>query len=306
MPDARPTATDAPLRQRGAAALEFSAAAAALLLAGLGAIDIARWLLVRQAVDLALLEAARAGSVAHARPQAIAGAFEDALLPLFVPPGPHPSARARMRAAAQALRRRTGLEPWSLEILSPSADGYADFGVRRADGRLAIPNDYLAERHAARRTGPGRDGRGPRSGLTLFEANVLRLRVTYLHAPMTPGMRGLLRRLAGPGNGYADLARRRAGLLPIVREIGLLMQSDAVQDKHAAGPPAAPPVPPCAAAECGAGDPAPPRPPGTEPAPLPGPFPSPAPPALDDASPPADADAGGDADLCGTVLCCVE
>jgi len=276
-------------RQRGAAAVEFAIAAVPLLFAGLGAIEVARWLLVRQVLDLALLEAARAGSVEHARPQAIEQAFEQALLPLFVPAGSHPSAQARMRASADRLRRRTGLEPWIVEILGPTADTFADFGAPRGNTR-AIANDSLAERHAAALGRGWPEGRGPRSGQTVFQANVLHLRLTYLHAPWTPGMRRLLESLAGPGPGYADQARQRAGLLPIVREIRVLMQSDPEQGPAAAGTPRvflgpAGPVAACRGPQCRPGQ---------------------APPGASHASPTAPGKpAPADNALCGTVLCCV-
>ena len=299
--------------QRGAAAVEFAIAAVPLLFAGLGAIEVARWLLVRQVLDLALLEAARAGSVQHARPQAIAQAFERALLPLFVPAGSYPSAQARMQAWADRLRRRTGLQPWIMEMLAPSADSFADFGARRGTA-FAIANDSLAERHADALAHGRPGGRGPRSGQTVFQANVLHLRLTYLHAPLAPGMRGLLELLAGSGPGYADQARRRAGLLPIVRDIRVLMQSDAEQGADAAGTSQvfrgrAPPPAPCPGPDCGlavpplAGPPDPPAsngPGGSGPSDISG-FPDnmPGPPNAG-ASGPAQADG----DLCGTVLCC--
>src|SRR5690554_4785895 len=100
-------------RVRGVAAAEFTLVAIPLLLAGLGALEVARWYLASQAVSLALLEGARAGAVAHASPRAISEAFDRGLLPLRAGAAPHPRAQ--------------GLDPWQIQILSPHAGHFADF-----------------------------------------------------------------------------------------------------------------------------------------------------------------------------------
>src|SRR5690606_35608988 len=69
--------------QQGAGIAEFVIVAIPVLFVTLGTIEIARWFLVRQAVGMALIEAARAGATEHAHPDAITAAFEQALLPLF-------------------------------------------------------------------------------------------------------------------------------------------------------------------------------------------------------------------------------
>src|SRR5690606_34337060 len=117
-----------PARQRGAAMLEFTAAALPVLLAGAAALEAARWYAVRQALSLALHEAARAAAVAHAEPRTLHQAFERALRPLFVPPGPHAGAPARMQAEAARPLARTGLPPWPAEVLGPPASASSDFG----------------------------------------------------------------------------------------------------------------------------------------------------------------------------------
>jgi hypothetical protein len=211
--------------------VEFAVAALPLLIAGLLVIEAARWHVVRQVLNLALLDAARAGATAHGRPQAIDAAFEHGLLPLFTPPGQHPSAHARMRAELLDVTRRTGMLPWRIDILSPSSTAYADFGdaalrVDGADGLPAINNDYQAQQHARRRSQGWPDGRGPRSGLTIFEANTLRLRLTYIHVPMVPAVRAILRAIGAAASG--DRAALRAGMLTMVMDMALPMQSHPV------------------------------------------------------------------------------
>jgi hypothetical protein len=218
-------------RQQGTAMVEFAVVALPLLMAALLAVEAARWHVVRQVLNLALLDAARAGTTAHARPRVIDEAFEQGLLPLFTPPGQHRSARARMQAELLEVTRRTGLLPWRIDILSPSGTAYADFGdaALRVDGARGLPainNDYQAEQHARRRSQGWQDGRGPLSGLTIFDANTLRLRLTYIHAPMVPGVRAILRAVAAAAS--IDQAALRAGMLTMVMEMALPMQSHPV------------------------------------------------------------------------------
>ncbi|CAM3500666.1 Flp pilus-assembly TadG-like N-terminal domain-containing protein [Bordetella sputigena] len=209
----------------------FTASALPLFFCGLLIIEAARWHMTRQMLNLALLEAARAGTTAHARPAAIEQAFEAALLPLFHPPGRHGDARTRMRASFLYVAQQTGAAPWRIEVLAPTAEAYADFGdaslrVPGAPGLPAIRNDYQAEQHLRRRRMGWQAGRGPRSGQTVFEANMLRLRLAYAHPPWLPGLRALLARLAA-GRGSRDPAAR-AGMLVMEMEMALPMQSHPV------------------------------------------------------------------------------
>lgn len=216
----------------GTAATEFLLTAVPLLLAGLGAVEAARWYLVRQAVGQALLEAARAGATRHAEPAAMHESLRQGLLPL------HASAatsagmaigRQRLDRRSRRLSERYGLAPWHLEILSPRRAHFQDFAVFDPGGGSArIPNSYQAERHHGRIADGSPDGRGTASGETLFEANTLTLRLTYPHPPLVPGLGSLLRALgrAAPAGGYAGRAMRDAGLLPIRQEVSVAMQSD--------------------------------------------------------------------------------
>lgn len=188
-------------------------------------------------MSVALLEAARAGAVTHAHRGQMAGAFQHGLLPLFTPPGRHQDAYARMRAQFADVQRATGLLPWRIDILRPGSASFADHADPRvrvpgAPGRAAIRNDYQGEQHERQMARGWPDGRGPRSGETIFDANTLHLRLTYLHTPRTPPLRAVLRALAwmaaGSGGAYHRRAWR-AGSLPIVLEVEMPMQSHPVQ-----------------------------------------------------------------------------
>jgi hypothetical protein len=224
--------------------VEFAIMALPLLVAGLLVLETARWHVVRQMLNLALLEAARAGATSHGRPAVMDAAFEQALLPLFHPPGSHGSPQARMRAAFLDVTRQTGLLPWRIDVVSPSARAFDDFrdaGLRVdiAPGLPVIRNDYQAEQHARRRGLGWPGGRGPASGLTIFDANTLQLRLTYIHRPLVPGAGAILRTLARAAPGYD--AALGAGMLTFVMQLALPMQSHPVQWSGLAAAPGARP-----------------------------------------------------------------
>jgi hypothetical protein len=211
---------------RGSTLVEFTVLALPLLFAALLAVEGVRWQTARAVCQLALLEAARAGSTGHLRPAALKAAFESAMLPLFVPPGDHATPQARMRAAWHGIRQRIGLPAWRMAQLSPSAAhflAYADarLQVPGAAGHRIIRNDYQAEQH---RSGGHAGGAG-----TIFQANTLRLELTYLYQPLFPPLTALLRSLGDAHGSYGQQAMARGGLLPIVVDVTLEMQSHPVQ-----------------------------------------------------------------------------
>ncbi|MCD0503702.1 TadE/TadG family type IV pilus assembly protein [Bordetella petrii] len=217
-------------RQRGATLLEFAIVAPPLLLLALLAIETAHWHLVRQLAHVALLEAGRGGANAHGHPDAIARGFEQGLLPRHA----HASgdAQAAQQRAWQRLRRQANMPPWRIEVLQPSVQAFQAHArpglkVNTAAGRRAISNDYQAEQHAAR----GITAMGP----DIFQANTLHLRLTYLHEPLAPPTRALLRLIGRDAGTCAQRAWAR-GLLPLRLDLHIEMQSHPV-DWHA--PPAA-------------------------------------------------------------------
>jgi len=211
--------------------VEFLLVSVPVLLLTLGGTELAHWFHVRQMVDLALMQAARAGTTQHAQPAAIAQAFEQALRPLFAAP----TAQATDSRLASALRKRSQAmdhaPPWQIRILRPNAQDYARFAapmltIARDTGLPAIRNDYQYEQQQSR-THSGGSASGEDDAMTVFEANTLVLRLSYPHPPLLPGVARLIASL----NVHTDTYARRAlaaGLLPIVREVRLGMASHPV------------------------------------------------------------------------------
>lgn len=219
--------------QQGAGSVEFLVMAIPLIFLALGTFDVARWMAERQVLGLALQEAGRAGVVSHASPQAMRIAFEHAARALFVAPDGKASQR-RVRQFAQTLSNAARTPPWQIEILSPSAAAYRDFSHTKSPVPMAarhsatppskINNYYLAEQNAHYRRIWGADGRGPESGMNIFEANTLSLRLRYAYAPRSPGVKPLLRTVAESSNPYSRQLFSH-GYLPIRRDMAMMMHS---------------------------------------------------------------------------------
>ncbi|ALM83889.1 hypothetical protein ASB57_13735 [Bordetella sp. N] len=210
-----------------------------LLLAGMGVIEIAYWHITRQVLNVALMEAARAGATANGRLEAMERAFLKTLRPL-------PTSAGRWRR----IHDDSGSPAWRIDVLAPPTSAYADFGshglrlvepagtlpatpagagILRTGSApakiMAIRNDYQAEEHA-RRLGAGwPGGRGPKSGLTIFEANILRLRLSYQLPPLSPLTRAVLRAVAPTASASLAAVAARAGNVLIVEDLAMDMQS---------------------------------------------------------------------------------
>lgn len=215
-------------RQRGQGAVEFLLAATPVLLLGLSSIEAVHWYFARQAVSLALVQAGRAAITQNADPTVLDQAFTQALLPMYA--GPNPAAsRSRLQRAITRRERDTGLPAWRIHIISPSQASFQDFASLNPDlpqaGAAVIDNDYLQEQHEQRLAQGWQEGRGPASGQTTLQANTLVLHLTWLHEPLLPGMKQLLKQIAPTDSRYGSLAMAGAGYLPLQRQVALVMQS---------------------------------------------------------------------------------
>lgn len=222
--------------QCGQGALEFTLAVVPVLLAALGALEAIHWYNVRHTVNQALMQGLRAGITEHARPQAIAAAFDQSMLLLFPP-----TTTASAQQNQQRRYRRHTLQlgaPWHMQILSPTAAHYAahadpSLAISQSTGLAAIRNSYQREQHLqSKESAPGA-GNPPVTGQPpplpdIFQANTLSVRVVFPHSPLLPGMRSLFT-LLGKRNGSVNERTFAAGYLPVVQQLSLPMQSDPVQ-----------------------------------------------------------------------------
>lgn len=219
------------LMQRGVAIIETCLVCIPLWLVCTLMLELTYSQSVRQIAQLALYEAARTGSVAGAHPEKIEQTFSEAILPLFVPAGQQNTPAERRDMRAQKFFNATGLSLWHIETLNPDSAVYTDFAdpvLSRISNRPTLRNDYLAEQHAAHIKKGWQEGRGPVSGQTVFNANTLRLELSLLYRPRTPGMALILKRLGAHRLDRTGLAWQKGYLeAKLVTEV--MMQSHAQQ-----------------------------------------------------------------------------
>ncbi|MFO1300395.1 MAG: TadE/TadG family type IV pilus assembly protein [Burkholderiaceae bacterium] len=182
--------------QRGTAFVETLLAVPIVLLLGLGALQWAMLFHARTALEYALLEGARAGSVAQARPDAIEAGLARGLMPFWF--GVDATRPWAVAVGASGVQLRQGLAAgWvAWRQIAPTVEGFGDWGEPARDaagypvpGLVEIPNDSLQWSSLRPPAGGvaglrGDEPIGARSQQTLTDANLLKLELRY-GVPMT-------------------------------------------------------------------------------------------------------------------------
>jgi hypothetical protein len=164
-----------PVRQRGQSLTEFVVAMVGfgvLLLALLQAILLYR---AKTTVDYAALEAARAGALHGADKGQMQKGLARGLTPLYATATASPSAVGTAEAYAQAYPAVLAFS--TITVLSPNTGSFDDFKESQYDGRMAIPNDTLNFRSGSV---------GARGGLSVQDANILKIQVSYTYPLIVP------------------------------------------------------------------------------------------------------------------------
>jgi hypothetical protein len=210
-------------RQIGAALVEFQIVALlALLPVILGTVQMAMLLSGFHVLSFAASEAARAGSIAHGDVSGMRNALAEGLTPLATDlTEVNDSGGPPERIVAGRLRaEREVVQFASIERTVPTSVDFADHGTSRG-GRRVIPNDALEHRSKAA---------GSRSGRSIQQSNLLRIRVRYCHSLVVP----LIDRMLPPLLQLLDNDPRHhhcylAGRVPLQVLSSAPMQSDAWQ-----------------------------------------------------------------------------
>lgn len=182
--------------QRGTAFVETLLAVPIVLLLGLGALQWALLFHARTALEYALVEAARAGSVAQARPDAIEAGLARGLMPFWF--GVDATRPWPVAVSASGVQLRQGLAAgWvAWRQIAPTIESFGDWGEPARDaagypvaGLVEIPNDSLQWSSLRQPAGGtaglrGDEPIGARSQQTLTDANLLKLELRY-GVPMT-------------------------------------------------------------------------------------------------------------------------
>jgi hypothetical protein len=224
-------------RQRGASAIETLVAIPVLLFVGLGALQFALIFHARQALNLAVLEGARSGSVSHAAMGAIDTGIARGLVPFLY--GASDTAEYLANVGRAVVHVQAGLiQGWlRVERLSPNAESFSDWAEPALDpagvvmpGRREIPNDNLASRAELMQPLGGVGGwRGAEpigrlSRQTLADANLLKIELTYGVPAYVPVVGRLLAWSLRTWGGCAAAQGRSYGALTIAapESIGVL------------------------------------------------------------------------------------
>lgn len=214
-------------KQRASVLVETLIAAPIVLLLGLGALQWALLLHARTAVEYALFEAARAGSVAQARPDAIEAGLARGLLPFWQGAG-MPRAAPAAQAAAQVRLGQGIAAGWIAWLqIAPTLESFADWAEPARDafgrpmpGTPEIPNDSLQWSWLRTPAGSvagmrGREPIGGQSEQTLNDANLLKLELRYgvpMAVPLVGSLAAWLMRIV---DGCDAPSRRSVGLVDL-------------------------------------------------------------------------------------------
>jgi Flp pilus assembly protein TadG len=227
-------------RQAGMTMVEFAIVSPIALLVVLALIQLGLMFTAKQIVNEATFVAARAGSVQNAQVSAMQQALIVALIPFYqdsldADPG------IRIRNAAQLAKNDLTAQNLTIDLLNPSADVFSDFGLTDANNDTYIPNDSLEYRDYS--------VRGQKTGLTIQDANALKIRVTYAYQLKVPLMQSVFRSVMcgfntgvnafGRGGSSADASNcaqyYNRGRVPIVSYATVQMQTCAVEQATDAG-----------------------------------------------------------------------
>jgi TadE-like protein len=238
-------------RQAGATMVEFAIISPFAILAVLGIIQAGLMFNAKQIMNEAAFLAARAGAVQNAQLSAMQDVMVKALIP-FYQDTTNGDDLTRLGSAWLAAKTDTLLcIPFvqcnlKLEICNPTSAAFDDFGVTSSvfgSSHTYIPNDNLEYRpHGSQ---------GQSSGLSIQDANALKIKVTYGYPLKVPLMQSVVNAVMcgiqgaidgfdktseSPSAGARDCATYYSqGRIPIVTYATVQMQSPAWRDDIQSG-----------------------------------------------------------------------
>lgn len=152
----------------GASLTEFLVAAPIVMLVGMATVQGALIYHGKTTLNYATFEAARTGAVNHAQVSLMRKELGQRLAPVQ---GGDGSLDKAALAVANSIVEAERPDITRLEILNPTIEAFEDWGVHsQTTHHLVIPNNHL--RHKGHEVGQA-------SGLSLRDANLLKLKVTY-------------------------------------------------------------------------------------------------------------------------------
>lgn len=205
-------------RQQGQSLTEFVVAISGFGILLLSLLQIILFYRAKATVDYAALEAARAGALHGADMTSMQAGLARGLTPLYATATASPTAVGTFEAYGKALADIRLLKVGTITVISPTGSAYDDFKEAQYDGTMALPNDSLNFRTSSA---------GSRSGLSVQDANILKIEVSYDYPMIVPLMDKFL---AGFNVAKLDLKRTAVERhtvysIPIVSSAMVRMQS---------------------------------------------------------------------------------
>jgi hypothetical protein len=223
--------------------VEFAIISPIAILLVLGIIQLGLIFSAKEVVNEAAFLAARAGAVNHADLGSMTGVMTRALIP-FYQDTTNRNTLGRLTGAMAASEYDTSCLPFlpcmlQVQRLNPTPAAFEDFGLpsRVIPGQVYIPNDNLEYRpHIVV---------GPKSGLSIQDANALKIKVTYGYLIKVPLMQTVIKAVMcgfdtgveafgrgqepPPTGGYDCTNYYDQGRVPIVAYATVQMQTPAWQ-----------------------------------------------------------------------------
>lgn len=244
-------------KQSGAAMVEFVVVGPVIALMGLGVLQYGMLYNAKNLINHASFMAARAGAMGNAQMSTIQSSYVRALIPLY---GGGRTAAEIADSACKAQDAVNGTRVClsgndmraRIEIISPTRESFEDWNDPRLQAllntgaRRVIPNRQLAyrlgDRAALESLGNSRDLVSvggmwvkSRSGQSLSDANILKIRITHGYEPKVPLMGRIysqfLRWLDDRSDPFAT-AIITAGGIPVVSHVTVQMQTDAIESTN--------------------------------------------------------------------------
>ena len=169
-------------RPRGQAMVEYIIVLPVLLMLVLGAIQFALLYQVKSTLNYATFIGARQGALKNAKTNSIKDGIASGMTPLFTF---SPDVSGLLKGRAIAMVEVFNPLTMKLEVLNPTSKAMTDFGIDDPDGSgsKVIPNDNLFYRCSGE---PCAGTMGGESQMTIQDANVLKIRVTYCAKMIVP------------------------------------------------------------------------------------------------------------------------
>lgn len=210
--------------QRGSALLEFAVVGPMITLLGLAVVQYAMLFFAKNQINHASFMAARAGAVANASLDGVRSAYIRALIPLY---GGGLDATELAQAAARATADVAAYS--RIELLNPTKESFDDWNDPALQktigkGKRVIPNRSLAFKDFSKI--------GAKSGQNIGDANLIKLRITQGYQPKVPLMAGIYAKYLQWLDPHTDTFHTtlvQAGRIPVVIDVTLHMQSDAIE-----------------------------------------------------------------------------